>query len=292
MKTYLAFIRVYLRVLNVLNSKMAAERAFSLFQKTRKLKFKNREQSFYDRAHQFVAPSPVGDIPCYEVGDPTGKLVILVHGWESNAGSMAGIGEKLVNKGYHVVSMDLPAHGHHLGSHTNLFECKEAVKAVIKRVWPAEPFSIVSHSFGSAVTTFALSEMDLPVDQLIYLTSPNELSAIFEHFRDMVKLPTEPYNYIIEKVHDLFGEGIINLTVQEKAKQMDYQHLTMIHDINDKVLPYINSQNISNFLPRTELYTLENAGHYRMLWNDEVYTRILKQFEPAVEYSEKLVEVA
>jgi len=258
----------------------------------RKLKFKNREQSFYDKAHQFTAPSSIGDIFCYEVGDPTGKLVILVHGWESNAGSMAGIGEELAKQGYHVVSMDLPAHGHHQSTGTNLFECKEALKAVIRRIWPAEPFSIVSHSFGSAVTTFALSEINHPIDQLVYLTSPNELSAIFEHFRDLVKLPAKPYKLIIEKVNELFGEGIINLTVQEKAKEMNYQHLTMIHDINDKVLPYVNSQKISNYLPRTELYTLENAGHYRMLWNDEVYTRILKQFEPSIASPKKLVEVA
>lgn len=280
MKLYLAFIRVYYGLLSMVNPQLTADKAFRLFQRTRKLKFRKREVAFYERAHHFMAPSPMGDILCYEVGDPSGKLIILVHGWESNAGSMAGIGDKLAQCGYHVVSMDLPAHGHDGGSHTNLFECKEALKAVINRMWPAEPFSVISHSFGSAVTAFALSETDHKVDQLIFLTSPNELSGIFEHFRDLIKLSPKPYQLIIDKVHQMFGEGIVNLTVQEKALEMNYKHLTMIHDVNDKVLPYVYSQRISNFLPRTELYTLENAGHYRMLWNDEVYQRVLAQFLP------------
>ena len=292
MRLYLIGIRVFYKILGRISPQVAADKAFRLFQKTRKLKFKKREIAFYDSAHHFIAPSALGDVNCYEVGDPNGKLVILVHGWESNAGSMAGIGKKLAEQGFHVVSMDLPAHGYDKGSHTNLFDCKEAVKSVIERLWPSEPFSVISHSFGSAVTTFALSETNYQIDQLIYLTSPNELSAIFEYFRDMIHIPAKAYQLIIDKVNRMFGEGIINLTVQEKGMDMNYNHLTMIHDKNDKVLPYIYSQKISNYLPRTELYTLENAGHYRMLWNDEVYSRILMQFESKPAEMKKIVNVA
>jgi pimeloyl-ACP methyl ester carboxylesterase len=292
MKIYMFGIRVYYQIMGRINPKLASERAFRLFQRTRNLKFKKRELAFYQKAHHFTARSSVRDINCYEMGDPNGPLVFLVHGWESNAGSMAGIGYKMADKGFHVVSMDLPAHGHDNHSHTNLFECKEALLDVIDRVWPSKPFSVISHSFGSAVTTFALSERDFKIDQLIYLTSPNELSAIFEYFKDLIHLPQKPFELIIEKVNRMFGEGIVNLTVQEKAKEINYNHLTMIHDKNDKVLPYIYSQKISNYLPRTELYTLENAGHYRMLWNDEVHNRISLQFPEAKQIKVSIAQSA
>jgi len=44
----------------------------------------------------------------------------------------------------------------------------------------------------------------------------------------------------------------------------------LIHDENDRILPYINSKTILDNTSNSSLITLEKVGHYTMLWSDEV----------------------
>jgi len=266
-------------ITGAISPRLAATIAFRLLTRVGRSKFREQEMLFYRSAHRFTAPFVLGEIPCYEIGDPTGKLVLLVHGWESNAGSMSGIGQKLADLGYHVISMDLPAHGHNKGTHTNLFECKEALRAVIARIQPAESFSVVAHSLGSMVTAFALSETTYSVDQWVLLTSPDRIASIFEQFRDTAKLPKKSHEVILHKVEEIFGEPLENLTVSNKAKEVKYQNLTLIHDSQDKVLSYDHAQNITAAIPQSTLHTLHTVGHYRMLWNAEVQSMVVNLFQ-------------
>jgi alpha-beta hydrolase superfamily lysophospholipase len=157
MKMMLLLTRLYFKTLSILWPSKAGEKAFYAFQRTRRLPFKKAEIKFYETARRFEVVHPNEKVNAYELGDPKGKLVLLVHGWESNAGSMGAIANRLSREGYRVVALDLPAHGKSALAHTNLHECREALRAVIYQLRPAS-FSIVSHSFGSAVSAFALAD--------------------------------------------------------------------------------------------------------------------------------------
>ena len=86
------------------------------------------------------------------------NLVFLLHGWESNPGSLSKIAYSLSENNYRVISFNLPGHRGYKSNYTNLFECKEAFKSVIKHINPKTPFNVVAHSFGSAVTTYTFSK--------------------------------------------------------------------------------------------------------------------------------------
>lgn len=109
-----------------------------------------------------------------------------MHGWDSNAGSMSKIADKLVEKERYVIAINLPGHAFSKKSATNLLECKEAFKALLNEVNPTESFSVISHSFGSGVTAYALSETNYKVNNLIFLTNPNRVEHIFEDFKKMI----------------------------------------------------------------------------------------------------------
>ncbi|MFT4678343.1 MAG: pimeloyl-ACP methyl ester carboxylesterase [Flavobacteriales bacterium] len=274
MKLYLFLFRIYFKILGSVSPKTASIVAFKLFQKVRVLPIKPKEAEFYANSRRFAVQDELTEILCYENGPKDGSLIFLVHGWESNAGSLNGIVSALAAIGKRVVSIDLPGHGKHTATHTNLLECKSAFQSVIKHVNPQEPFSVLSHSFGSAVTTFALSEEKRKVDQLIYLTTPNEMTVIFEDFGKLVGLNKKVLKHIIDRASKLLGQDLDTFTVSIKGKEIEYNKLTLIHDRFDKIIPFANSENISKNLTNTELITLEKAGHYRMLWNDEVIEKI------------------
>ena len=169
-------IRLSFRILSFVWPKMAGKLAFRLFQVPRNKSFRNREKAFFEKARHFVVPHPTEDIDAYELGNPDGKLVLLVHGWDSNAGSLSKIAGELAVRGYRVVTFNLPAHGTSKLKRANLILCAGAMRALLDFLNPTEPFSIVTHSFGSAVSSYTLAKAPYIVDRFVMLTSPNRLN--------------------------------------------------------------------------------------------------------------------
>lgn len=274
------FIRLYFRVLSAMWPVKAGEKAFRLFQRTRKLPFKKAELEFYQQARKFEVVHPTENVHAYELGDPVGKLVILVHGWDSNAGSMSAIANTLAREGHRVVALDLPAHGHSTLTHTNLRECREALCALIYHLRPSAPFSVISHSFGSAVAAMALSGTRYTVDNFIMLTSPNRLIDVFDEFKNQIALGEQAYQEVLQQAFTLLKEPVENVQVEAKALKMNYNKMLIIHDIHDKILPFSNSERLNEVLPNTQLIALKKTGHYRMLWNAEVIRKVVLEIAP------------
>ncbi len=282
MKLYLITLRVYFRVLSTVSPTTATKVAFKFFEKVNKLPIKPKEEDFYTHAKAFKVHNKYSQVLAYETGSPNGPVIFLVHGWESNAGSLHGINSQLVKAGYRVISLDLPAHGKHTGTHTNLLECTSALQSLINYIDPQEAFSVVSHSFGSAVTTFALSEEKRNIDQLIFLTSPNDMVTIFDDFGTLVGLNNNIVQRLKDHASQLLGQDLESFTVDSKGKDIDYNRLTLIHDRYDKVIPFANSQIIQKALEDAQLVELEKVGHYRMLWNEDVIKKIESVLAPPV----------
>ena len=180
-------ITLYFRILSLVSPKLAAQSAFNVFQKVRKKDIRDREKPFYDRARHFTIPFENEPIDCYEFGNPDHDIIILLHGWDSNAGSMYKFVDKLVQKNKRVISMNLPAHAFYKNSKTNLFICKTAFKTFLTSLPPSDKsISIISHSFGSAISGYALSELNVKIDQLIFLTSPNYILDVFKEFKKKI----------------------------------------------------------------------------------------------------------
>lgn len=277
MKMYLRFIRVYFKVLSALSPAKAGKQAFYLFQKTRRLPFKPMEQEYYDQCKRFIVPYKFGDVHCFELGDPKGQLAILVHGWESNAGSLGGVAYVLAKQGKRVVSIDLPGHGHSSETHANLYKFKLALTALFKYLEPKEPITVIGHSMGSATCAFTLSELDYECGNLIFLTSPVEMRKVFVYYQDLLGLSDKSMEVLLKMAEDLLGEPIEEMTVTKKAAMVNYKELTIIHDKHDKVIPFQYSQEMNKELSNSSLIGLEHAGHYRMLWSKELLENVDKK---------------
>lgn len=279
MKFILALIKTYFTVTSTLFPKFAERQAFELFQKTAKRTYKPHETEFYSTAKKFTVPSDNGPVHCYEIGNPNGELVLLVHGWNSNAGSLSGIGQELASKGYRVVSFDLPAHGKSPEKRTNLLYCRMAMDAVLKHLNVKNPLNVVAHSFGSLVSSYSLNTTDIPVKNMVLLTTPNKVTTIFRDFAKTIGLSNKTYELMVAHAEQLLEESLEDLTVLSKLKKVNPEQLVLIHDHFDKMLPHANSEFLAQNLPNTTLYSFEKIGHYRMLWNETVIDRVMKSIE-------------
>jgi len=266
-------IRTFFGLSSFLAPERAAKKSFNIFQKVRMKEIRKREESFYQEVKHFTVASSNEPIHCFEMGDKNGPIVFLVHGWDSNAGCMSMFASRFEDMGYRVIAFNLPGHAFYESKSTNLLECKIAMEKVIDFIDPQEPFSVVSHSFGSAVTANALADSDREIDQVVFLTNPNKIENIFKEFKKMIGLTRRAYRFMIEHTSELLGGPISLLDVSTNLEKVNFKKLLLIHDMEDKVLPYSNSFEINSDHQNVQLISMKNVGHYRMLWNDEVIGR-------------------
>lgn len=271
MKIYLKFIKYYLNLLSFIAPKHGGKIAVRIFQKVRIKKIKEIETDFYKKAKHFkIKRKNAEELHCYEFGDPNGKLIFLVHGWNSNAGSLTRFAFEFAKKGYRIISFDLPAHANTKGSHTNLFDCKNAFKDLLKYINPKAPFHVISHSFGSAVIAFALSETNNKAEKIILLSANNSLKEIFLEFQQFIGFNNTIFKHVAFWIKDIMKEDLSKMTIINRLKKVSFGKMLIIHDKFDKVIPYKNAEKISKEINQTILKSFEKIGHYRMLWNKEV----------------------
>jgi hypothetical protein len=124
------------------------------------------------------------------------------------------------------------------------------------------------------------------------LTSPNKIFDIFNEYKKQIALSEKAFGELLQQAQFILKEPIEDVTVERKAAQVNYKSLTLIHDVNDKVLPFSNSVRFSKVLRNAELYKLKNAGHYRMLYNEGVLFKISRLFSKTIgaEGAEKFEE--
>ncbi len=275
MNLQLSLLQKYLKALALISPKLASKKALQLFQTVRKKDIRDREKAFFATAFHINVPFYKGNIDVYTKGNPNGDIVFIVHGWDSNAGSLAMIADELVEKGYKIVALNLPGHAFDKSNKSNYFACKEAVKAMVKFINPQNPVSFITHSFGSGITTGALAELDIQVDKLFFITTPYRLVDFFKQFKQMLKVDDKTYNHMIVWANNLLGEDLNDIKIDDKLQKFNFNHLFLIHDKNDKVLPYSNSMRIHNAIENSTLIPIEKAGHYRILWKKEVKDIVL-----------------
>ena len=61
------------------------------------------------------------------------KKILLIHGWEGQAGNFSDLIDSLLKVGYTIYSFDAPSHGFSSKGKTSLFEFTELVGVLIKR---------------------------------------------------------------------------------------------------------------------------------------------------------------
>jgi len=273
MNTDILLLKTYFGWTSFINSEKAARKSFRLFQKVRKKNIRRREEDFFASSRKFQVLMMKENVDCFEIGNPIGEVVILVHGWDSNAGSMSKIALAMAEQNKRVITFNLPGHAFSKSSSTNLIECKDAFLALLDFLNLKEPFSIVAHSFGSAVSTYALAKSNYQIDKIILLTNPNKIEEIFKQFKTGIGLGNRAYKKLLKITTNKLGEPLNNLSVQENLKKIQYNKLLLIHDKFDKVLSFKHSIEINNEIENSQLITIENVGHYKMLWTDEVINR-------------------
>lgn len=263
-------IKLYIKILQFFSPRLAGSQAFELFQITNKKTIREREMEFYNDFKTISLQDEKESFPVITNQLESEQKVVLVHGWNSNLASLQEQAKALHQAGICFYAFNLPAHGKSKLKKTNIYACKERFKRVVECIDDKSNLSFVSHSFGSAVTSYGLSEMNVHAKSLVFLSVPESVEMMFEELAHMFGLNEKALNEVYRLGSILAKENVKDVRVDKKLAQVNYDKLLIIHDEFDKVIPYNNSENVHKNASSSLLKAYKNIGHYRMLTNKEV----------------------
>ena len=201
------------------------------------------------------------------------KKILLIHGWEGQAGNFSDLIEQLLVNGYTVYSFDGPSHGFSSKGKTSLFEFTELVGILIRKFQVRE---LISHSFGGVATTYALyTNSDLEIDKYVLLTTPDKFTERINDVSEMVGINNNVKNKLIKRLENEINMDITNLNVSEFVKSINVKKSIIIHDKNDRVIPIARSINVHNNWKASEFKEINGTGHFKILKTKEVIDSVI-----------------
>ena len=213
-------------------------------------------------------------LKAYEWGSGE-NVILLVHGWESRGTALRSFVPDLLKKGYRVVAFDGPAHGDSGGKRTNLPHFAGAVRAMINHIGGV--YGIVTHSFGGAAAVFALWQIDaqIEVEKLVLIAVPNRMTHALKKAEQLMGLPkivTSKFMSILESKINL---PLSEVDIAKANGKIQVKEALVVHDKMDTVLPLSESEIIFNAWDNASLLVSEGYGHYKLVKQPEVITKIV-----------------
>ncbi len=201
------------------------------------------------------------------------KTVLLVHGWEGQAGNFTDLIELLINEGFTVYAFDGPGHGASTKGKPSLFEFNKLVVRLIKSF---KVEHLISHSFGGVASLIGLGMFpEITIKRFVLFTTPNKLLDRIQFVADTIGVSNRVTKRLVKKIE--FEEGIIvgNMNVVDYVQKASVEKALILHDIDDKILPIEQSRQVEVAWKEARLEEITGTGHYRILRTNSVIQKAL-----------------
>tara|TARA_R110002049_G_scaffold993_11_gene7259 strand:- start:42649 stop:43467 length:819 start_codon:yes stop_codon:yes gene_type:complete len=246
-----------LNILSFFSSESAARIALELFSIPRKGQVTDEQATFLETAYKEILFYGNNEITTYNWLGNRGTI-LLIHGWESNAGRWSELIINLQNKDFNVVAMDAPAHGNSGSTIFNVALYAEFINVVSNHF---RPTVMIAHSMGGMATAFSISKyQNESVQKLILLGVPCKYTDVVTRYTNMMH-----YNkHIILQLNKVLIErlgGPYESFSTAKNLENVYAEVLIIHDETDNIIPYSDAILIKNSLENSKFITTKGLRH-------------------------------
>lgn len=249
---------------------VAAQQALQLFMTPPKLHRGPTETHFWDHADRVPLPS---GLDARSFGNPHDPEVWVVHGWGSRSSVLRNIIEALVIQNYYVIAWDAPAHGRDPQHTTNMLQVATLLQKDITIVGKTE-VTLIGHSFGAGACAYVASRHD-QVTKLITIGGVPDIRKVIFNFWKRIQLPPKAQKHFIDRIENTFGITPLELSPIHFHPQVKAKWL-LIHDKNDEDVDFKGVEKLMNLKPSIQFLITENLGHYKILKNTWVITKIIQ----------------
>ncbi len=255
------------KILSVLFPNLVVKFAYDQITNPQIKKLRHHELAVLDTAVKEIFPFKGFDIQTYKWEGGADK-VLLIHGWEGQAGNFTDLVLQLVANNFSVYAFDAPSHGFSSKGQSSLFVFIELVAVMIKKMGISK---LVSHSFGGVATTYSLfSNKDLSISKYVLLTTPDSFLERIEDISAQIGITVNVKNKLINRLSKDTNFDISSLNVSSFVKAVNVEKALIIHDTNDTVIPIYRAKNVWKNWTACDFKEIEGTGHFRILRTESV----------------------
>lgn len=247
----------YINMLSYVSKPYAADKAMYLFTKPRAGKINEEQSDFLHTAYQEELKYENQRIMTYRwLG--TKQTILLTHGWESNSARWKKLIIALKKKGFNVIALDAPAHGRSGGSVFNAMLYAEFINVVANRF---SPDIIIGHSVGGMASAFFQHKYQfIKLKKIILLGSPSEFQDVVKRYTDMLGYNQRIVSQFQHTIVQRFGSPADSFSTAKFLATIESEGL-IIHDEDDRIIPYNDALLIKNSFKNSQLITTKGLGH-------------------------------
>jgi len=196
-------------------------------------------------------------------------VILLVHGWESNASRWENLLPYLKKSGSTIIAIDGPAQGLSSGKESSVPKFAEFIHVIVKKF---KPQYLIGHSMGGKACLYYQYKYKSPsIEKMVILGSPSDFKIIFNNFTTLLGL-----NFRISKALEENYSTISNLKLEEFngqlfASKLDVKGL-VAHDIDDNVVSFEEAKKIASVWKDVQYIETSGLGH--SLHGDVLYQKV------------------
>ncbi|MET0758913.1 MAG: alpha/beta hydrolase [Flavobacterium sp.] len=262
-------IGLYINVLSFVFPKKASQLAYALFSEPRtgKLSKNNLPEILQDAATETFQQDEHSFQTYTWKGNDT--IILLVHGWESNASRWENMLPYLKQSGSTIIAIDGPAHGLSSGKEFSIPKYAEFIDLAVKKF---KPQYLIGHSIGGkACLYYQSSYQNTTVQKIVILGSPSDFKIILRNYIALLSLNAKISKALEDHYLNYFKLKIEDFSGKLYASKIDIKGL-IAHDINDTVVLFEEGKKIASTWKNAVFIETKGLGH--SMHDDELYKKV------------------
>ncbi|MBN8676345.1 MAG: alpha/beta fold hydrolase [Chitinophagales bacterium] len=272
-KIAVSYFRTKFKLLTVVSSTKAAEKAFDLF-RTPQRRSKKPAPKIFEQAEKLTFKLDGITIHGWRWNHPAERKVLIIHGFESSATSFDRYVKPLVKKGYEVLAFDAPAHGKSGSRQITAPLYAKTIIEINQRYGPIQSF--MAHSFGGLAVSLALEEIHHTSDTRLVLIAPaTETTTAINTFFHFLKLDDALRSEFEKIIIKTGGHPSSWYSIRRAMKHIRAQVL-WLHDEDDEITPLTDAYKVKeeNY-PNIQFVISKGLGHRRIYRDNKVSKAIV-----------------
>lgn len=265
-------LRRLMRLAEMIHWRLALLFALRLFFTPIKFSVPKREHAIRKTASQQLIPAGSQEAQLFEWGK-SGKKVLLMHGWSGRASQFFRLTEKLVQEGYHVFSIEAPAHGESKERQTDMLEFVQAIE------WTCQnkgPFAMaIGHSLGGVALFNAHARLGGSFENIITIGTPANINNVVSDFCAVVGASERVAKGIIRRIQKDFKLNVEDVSTDKLAAEWNPPG-AIFHDEQDADVPVVNARQLAKAWENATLEISDGLGHRRILSEPKIHHRIIQ----------------
>ncbi len=262
------FVVLLMPALQNLFPGFCARQAYRLWFYTLRFNTPQRELAWLGNAEEFFIPFKQHRIACYRWGNRDLPCVLLAHGWNGRGSQLGGFVSPLIRSGFQVLAFDGPGHGKSSGHKTSLIEISECISALVKHE-DLVPAAIIGHSGGAVSSMLHLRRNHDHDSKLVTLGAPTRAPWLIDVLLGHLRLDKKLKPRIAEQFQRQFGDDVLDRVSLEKQLPRLTQPVMIIHDHNDRDVPFHFVRQLQESAPGAEYLFTTGLGHRKILRDED-----------------------